>query len=169
MPFPAPAGTYPTKDDVADYLRGYVTAFELRVRLSTSVTRLTRTGDTFVADTSTGTVTVGGGRRDRPVPDPGHPDPRRPPCDRRRPALHSADYRNPDQLPDGPVLVVGAGSSGLQIAAELAAHLRDGLAAARPRLRQHGCRPTSTHKGPVAGRGSRDPGLMCVGRAIRSS
>ena len=35
--------------------------------------------------------------------------------------LHSADYRNPDQLPDGPVLVVGAGNSGLQIAAELAA------------------------------------------------
>ena len=34
--------------------------------------------------------------------------------------LHSADYRNPQALPDGPVLVVGGGNSGLQIAEELA-------------------------------------------------
>jgi putative flavoprotein involved in K+ transport len=34
--------------------------------------------------------------------------------------LHSAGYRNPGQLPAGSVLVVGAGSSGVQIAAELA-------------------------------------------------
>jgi putative flavoprotein involved in K+ transport len=30
--------------------------------------------------------------------------------------LHSAEYRNPHALPDGPVLVVGGGNSGLQIA-----------------------------------------------------
>jgi putative flavoprotein involved in K+ transport len=35
--------------------------------------------------------------------------------------IHSADYRNPDQLPDGDVLVVGGGNSGFQIAEELAA------------------------------------------------
>jgi putative flavoprotein involved in K+ transport len=33
--------------------------------------------------------------------------------------IHSAQYRNPAQLPQGGVLVVGAGSSGVQIAAEL--------------------------------------------------
>lgn len=33
--------------------------------------------------------------------------------------LHSTAYRNPDQLPKGAVLVVGAGSSGAQIAEEL--------------------------------------------------
>jgi putative flavoprotein involved in K+ transport len=33
--------------------------------------------------------------------------------------LHSSGYRNPDQLPEGAVLVVGAGSSGVQIADEL--------------------------------------------------
>jgi putative flavoprotein involved in K+ transport len=33
--------------------------------------------------------------------------------------LHSSTYRNPAQLPDGPVLVVGAANSGVQIAAEL--------------------------------------------------
>jgi putative flavoprotein involved in K+ transport len=121
MPFPAPAGTYPTKDDVADYLRGYATAFELPIRLSTRVTRLTRTGDTFHADTSTGPITAGQvviatGPFQTPVV---------PTLARHLAAdvvqLHSADYRNPDQLPEGPVLVVGAGNSGLQIAAELAA------------------------------------------------
>ena len=35
------------------------------------------------------------------------------------PQVHSSAYRNPEQLPDGPVLVVGAGNSGVQIAAEL--------------------------------------------------
>ena len=35
--------------------------------------------------------------------------------------IHSADYRNPRALPDGPVLVVGGGNSGLQIAEELSA------------------------------------------------
>lgn len=35
--------------------------------------------------------------------------------------IHSADYRNPQSLPPGPVLVVGAGNSGLQIAHELVA------------------------------------------------
>ena len=33
--------------------------------------------------------------------------------------IHSSNYRNPDQLADGAVLVVGAGSSGVQIADEL--------------------------------------------------
>ncbi|MEI2821058.1 MAG: NAD(P)-binding domain-containing protein [Marmoricola sp.] len=33
--------------------------------------------------------------------------------------IHSSSYRNPDQLPEGAVLVVGAGSSGVQIADEL--------------------------------------------------
>jgi len=33
--------------------------------------------------------------------------------------IHSSSYRNPQQLPQGAVLVVGAGSSGVQIAAEI--------------------------------------------------
>jgi len=39
--------------------------------------------------------------------------------------LHSFDYRNPEQLPEGAVLVVGAGSSGTQIAQELMEAGRD--------------------------------------------
>jgi putative flavoprotein involved in K+ transport len=38
--------------------------------------------------------------------------------------LHSSAYRRPEQLPDGPVLVIGAGNSGAQIARELAASNR---------------------------------------------
>ncbi len=120
MPFPAAAGTYPSKDDVADYLRGYAAAFELPVRLDTRLTRLAKTGDRFHADTSTGPLTarhvvIATGPFQTPVV----------PTLARHLAtdvvqLHSADYRNPGQLPDGPVLVVGAGNSGLQIAAELA-------------------------------------------------
>src|SRR5262249_56193885 len=39
--------------------------------------------------------------------------------------LHSAGYRNPQALPSGPVLVVGGGNSGFQIAEELAAAGRE--------------------------------------------
>ena len=58
--------------------------------------------------------------------------------------LHSTDYRRPEQLPDGPVLVVGGGNTGYQIAEELGrtheVHLADRLtpdaaAAAPPRPR----------------------------------
>jgi putative flavoprotein involved in K+ transport len=121
MPFPAPAGTYPTKDEVAGYLRGYAAAFELPVRLNTRVTRLAKTGDTFHADTSSGPITA----RQVVIATGPFQTPVVPPLACHLAAdvvqLHSADYRNPDQLPDGPVLVVGAGNSGLQIAAELAA------------------------------------------------
>jgi putative flavoprotein involved in K+ transport len=41
------------------------------------------------------------------------------------PALHSADYRRPGLLPDGPILIVGAGATGQQLALELQAAGRD--------------------------------------------
>ncbi|WP_369135538.1 flavin-containing monooxygenase [Modestobacter sp. I12A-02662] len=123
LPFPAPADTHPGKDDVADYLAGYAAHFALPVRLNCPVLRLHRNADgSFAATTPTGTVrakqvVVATGPFQVPhVPavadrlDPGVPQ------------LHSADYRNPRQLPGaGRVLVVGAANSGLQIAAELGA------------------------------------------------
>ena len=42
--------------------------------------------------------------------------------------LHSSEYHNPFALPDGPVLVVGAGNSGAQIALELARYRKVWLA-----------------------------------------
>jgi putative flavoprotein involved in K+ transport len=120
MPFPAPAGSYPTKNEVADYLRNYAAAWKLSVRLNTRVTRLARGRRTYVAQTSSGSITarqvvVATGPFQRPhVPDvAGGLDPS-------ITQLHSSAYRNPNQLPDGPVVVAGAGNSGLQIALELA-------------------------------------------------
>lgn len=124
MPFPAARGTYPNKDQVADYVEQYATRFELPVLLNTKVTRLARSGDGFVAETTQGQlrarqVVVATGAFQRPVV----PDLARR-FDQSVPQLHSAEYRNPFSLPPGKVLVVGAGNSGLQIAAELA-HTRE--------------------------------------------
>ena len=119
MAFPSANDTYPSKDDVASYLQSYVSAFDLPVKLNAKVTSLTegegkylvRTADEgFTADQ----VVVATGPFQVPFV---------PPITRNDTVfqIHSADYRNPSQLPDGEVLVVGGGNSGFQIAEELAA------------------------------------------------
>jgi putative flavoprotein involved in K+ transport len=122
MAFPAPADTYPTKDPVADYLQTYAKAFDLPVRLDAKVTELRRLEDgSFEVYTGDATyqarqVVVATGPFQVPfVP------PQAAKLDPSVTQVHSADYRNPQALPDGPVLVVGGGNSGFQIAEELAA------------------------------------------------
>ena len=124
MPFPAPADTYPTKEPVADYLRAYADAFRLPVRLNSRVTSLSRSGDGFEVRTADETfsarrVVVATGPFQVPFVPPAGGG-----LDSAVTQLHSADYRNPQALPDGPVLVVGGGNSGLQIAEELSASRR---------------------------------------------
>jgi putative flavoprotein involved in K+ transport len=129
MAFPAPADTYPTKDPVADYLQAYADAFDLPVRLNARVTHLSRTQDgEFEVRTADVTyrarqLVVATGPFQVPfVP---------PPAERLHTSvtqLHSSQYRNPQNLPDGPVLVVGGGNSGFQIAEELAASRQVDLA-----------------------------------------
>lgn len=119
LPLPG-ADRYPGKDEVADYLQAYATHFELPVQLGTTVSLLrpSRSGG-FEAVTDTGRYTGDGVVvATGPFQQPHIPDLLIPP---EVVSLHSADYRNPAQLPDGPVLVVGGGNSGVQIAAELAA------------------------------------------------
>jgi putative flavoprotein involved in K+ transport len=124
MPFPAPADTYPTKEPVADYLQAYADAFQLPVRLNARVTSLSRSADGFDVRTadesfSARRVVVATGPFQVPfIPAAAGG------LDSAVAQIHSADYRNPQALPDGPVLVVGGGNSGLQIAAELAASRR---------------------------------------------
>jgi putative flavoprotein involved in K+ transport len=58
LPFPAPAGSYPDKEAVADYLRDYATAFHLPVELNARVTQLQRTDTGFQVRTAERTYTT---------------------------------------------------------------------------------------------------------------
>jgi putative flavoprotein involved in K+ transport len=121
MPFPANSHAYPGKDDVADYLTSYVTRFNLPVRLNTTVTSLTSSDRVYTARAGEAAVearqvVVATGAFHVPFI-PGvaaklHPNVHQ---------IHSVEYRRPDALPPGRVLVVGAANSGCQIALELAA------------------------------------------------
>ncbi len=121
MPFPAPADTYPTKDPVADYLQAYANAFDLPVRLEAKVTGLRQTPEGFEVRTADQVfrarqVVVATGPFQVPFIPPAASK-----LDASVTQVHSAAYRNPKVLPEGPVLVVGGGNSGFQIAEELAA------------------------------------------------
>ena len=108
------------KEQVADYFVAYAKKFDApnphRRRSKKVVRNAGRHG--FTVDTSEGTieanrVVVATGPFQRPVIPPIAP------TSAHLTQIHSADYRNPQQLPEGGVLVVGAGSSGVQIADEL--------------------------------------------------
>ena len=118
LPFPAPAGTYPGKEAVADYLRDY--AADLPVELNARVTGLHRTDDGFRVVTADRTFTarqviVATGPFQTPFVPAAAAG-----LDDSVTQLHSGAYRSADGLPDGNVLVVGGGNSGFQIAEELA-------------------------------------------------
>jgi putative flavoprotein involved in K+ transport len=120
MPFPAPGHWFPTKDQVADYLEAYATRFQLPVRTGVRVDRLSRDDGRFVVaagDRSWEADNVVVAMSSFQVP-------RVPPfatdLGPEIVQLHSAGYRNPSQLQEGGVLVVGAGNSGAEIALEVA-------------------------------------------------
>lgn len=121
MRFPAPPDAYPAKDEMADYLEAYAMRFGLPLRLGTSVHRVSRNGDGYALGMDAGMITadnvvVATGAFQRPrVPAFASA------LDPRIVQLHSAQYRRPEQLRDGPVLVVGAGNSGAEIAMDVAA------------------------------------------------
>jgi len=120
MPFPAPPAHLADKDEVADYLERYAERFELPLRLGARASALRRADHGFV-------LTAGGVRYEAEqvvVATGAFQRPRIPALAPRLAPdihqLHSSEYRNPLALPEGPVLVVGAGNSGAQIALELA-------------------------------------------------
>jgi putative flavoprotein involved in K+ transport len=119
LPFPGDPDSYPTKDAAARYLQRYADTFGLPIRHHTRVTRVIRDGTYFTVHTDGPTfravqVVVATGPFQNPVI-PAIAEGIGPHVTQ----LHSSAYRNPDQVPDGPVLVVGAANSGVQIAAEL--------------------------------------------------
>lgn len=122
MPFPAPRHTFPTKDEMADYLESYARKFKLPVRTGVSVQRLTRIGGSFLLTTSEGDIEA-----DQVIVAMANYQKGRVPAfasqlDRRIMQMHSIDYRRPAQLRRGPVLLVGAANSAAEIGIELARH-----------------------------------------------
>jgi putative flavoprotein involved in K+ transport len=121
LPFPAPRWSYPSKDEVAAYLTAYAQRFALPVRAHSRVDRLEAAdgkyllwlgADRILADNVV--VATGTFGRTPSMPDFAldlDPSIRQ---------LHSSEYRRPEQLKPGPVLVVGASHSGTDIAFEVA-------------------------------------------------
>lgn len=124
----------PTKDEIADYLEAYSRHFAFPVLHGTEIKSLERVAGTFCATTQDGriirsrAVVLANGAFQVPVV----------------PALACtlsrdvqqftpANYRRPEQVTRGNVLVVGDGASGRQIARELAATHRTFLSVGRPR------------------------------------
>ncbi|MFC0187409.1 flavin-containing monooxygenase [Fictibacillus aquaticus] len=115
-----PAG-YPSKEEVADYLERYAQTYDLPVQHDSHVHSVEKENDLFNVSTS---HTVYKGKK-VVVATGAFQTPRIPAFAKELPSsiiqLHSSQYRNPGQLNDGPVLVVGGGNSGAQIAVELSA------------------------------------------------
>jgi putative flavoprotein involved in K+ transport len=119
FPFPSSRGTFPSKDEMADYIEEYVKRYKLPVRMGEQVISLSRTPSGFNLTTIKRVlkcyrVIVATGT---------NPSPRFPnfanELDKSIHQIHSSQYLNPDSLPAGRVLVVGAGTSGTEIAIEL--------------------------------------------------
>lgn len=114
--FPAPGLSFPTKDEMADYMQAYARRFELPVRTGVKVESVAREGSRLRITSNAGAfesdnvIVATGGYRTPRVPDfalalsDGITQ------------LHSSAYRNPAQLRAGAVLVVGLGNSGAEIA-----------------------------------------------------
>jgi len=120
MPFPAPPHSFPTKDEMADFLESYAARFGLPVRTGTAVDRLSREGDRYLVTAGDRSfeaehvvVAMATYQRPKVPPFAGELDPG-------GVQLHSRDYRNLSQLQAGGVLIVGAGNSGSEIALEAA-------------------------------------------------
>ena len=122
MPFPqsADADRFPGKDEMADYLESYVAHFQLPVLFNTKVNELARECHSYLI--AAGTLRL---KANHVIVATGaHPTPRVPvfasQLDPTINHFHSVAYRNPSQLRDGTVLIVGAGNSGAEIALDLA-------------------------------------------------
>jgi putative flavoprotein involved in K+ transport len=126
--FPADPNYFPTKDEMAAYLESYASHFALPIRTGTRVTRLSKPAERFLVETSNGSleadqVVVAMASYQVPVTPSFARE-----LDPRIRQIQSVDYRNPSQLAEGGVLVVGAGNSGAEIALDVSHGHRVSLA-----------------------------------------
>ena len=109
---------FPGKESVASYFEEFAEQISAPLQCGVEVLSATKNGAGFFVTTSNGdfevqNIVAATGPFHIPVIPPVIPDVEE------LTQLHSSSYRNPEQIGDGAVLVVGAGSSGSQIADEL--------------------------------------------------
>jgi putative flavoprotein involved in K+ transport len=178
---PDPDG-FMTASEVVTFFERYAAASDAPVREETAVESLGFDGETYDVDTTDGSwrgtnVVIATGWCDRPAV---------PPMARRLdPSIAQitpSAYRNPDSLPEGGVLVVGASATGVQLADELASAgrrvvLAVGSHTRLPRryrgmdifwwLDRIGSFDRTIDELPDPGAARREPSLQLVGRADR--
>lgn len=115
MKFPHEKGMYPDKYDVANYLKSYVEHFDLPIEFNQKINKIKKTDGVFYISSEHKNYTA---KQVIVATGPFH-TPYTPKCHTKISdsiiQIHSEHYKNPDQLQDGPCLVVGAGDSGVQI------------------------------------------------------
>jgi len=132
LPFPADPYSFPTKDEMADYLELYARHFNLPVRSGVRVNRVSREGTRYVVDTGARCfeadhVVIAMATYQAPrTPEFAHA------LDPSITQLHSSEYKSPAQLRAGDVLIVGAGNSGADIATDVVRSHRTWLAGRHP-------------------------------------
>ena len=118
--FPGQDFTFPTKDEVAEYLEEYAGQFQLPIQHGVTVNGLVRNDQGYRVSTSAGSlvakhVIVATGAYQKPfTPSTAQL------LDSGLMQMHSSAYCNPHQIPVHNILVVGAGNSGVEISLELA-------------------------------------------------
>lgn len=133
LPFPGDPDRYPHRDEVVDYLSRYAAMLDVDIRTGCRVTAVESDGQRFAVHTEHGSVlgtslvvaaTGSFGRPYRPA---------LPGLDRfAGTVIHAAEYRQPAPFAGQRVVVVGAGNSAVQIAAELAEQAHVTLATRAP-------------------------------------
>lgn len=119
LPLNGDPNGFPTKNEIGDYLELYAKTFDLPVMTNTKVKRITKKRDIFIVETQNSVlkaknVVIATG----PFKNPNIPTISNH-LSKEVVQLHSSQYRNPSQLNEGTVLVIGGGNSGSQIAVEL--------------------------------------------------
>ena len=108
-----------TRDELVRHFERWAESFDAPVRCGVEVRRVRRSGDGFEVETSGGACRA----RNVVVATGTYQTPHIPPVAGRLPGrlkqIAADDYKRPDMLPPGGVMVVGAGQTGCQIAEEL--------------------------------------------------
>jgi putative flavoprotein involved in K+ transport len=118
-PFPGDPDSYPGRDEVVAYLEGYAREFQLPVQLHSRVLAVRGADGHFEVELAdrrytADQVVIATGPFQVPFT-PAMASELAPEVMQ----MHSSRYQRPEQLPDGPAVVVGGGNTGYQIAEEL--------------------------------------------------